>query len=71
VALSVMEERLPRGAEPPPRVPHREDEAFVVLEGRLTVETDEVPMLTLCWPGGVEQLFLDDWPCPPPLAFAA
>ena len=78
-AFSLMEERLPRGAEPPPHVHHREDEAFLVLEGRLTVrvgddrfaaspgsfvycpreiphlltvETDEVRMLTLCTPGG-------------------
>ena len=36
-ACSLMEGRLPRGAEPPPHVHHREDEAFLVLEGRLTV----------------------------------
>ncbi len=85
-AFSLMEERLPRGAEPPPHVHHREDEAFLLLEGRLTVrvgddefaaspgsfvycprgiphlltvETDEVRMLTLCTPGGVEQLFVE------------
>jgi quercetin dioxygenase-like cupin family protein len=85
-AFSLMEERLPRGAEPPPHVHHREDEAFFVLEGNLsvrvgdetfsaspgsfvycpreiphllTVESDEVRMLTLCTPGGVEQLFVE------------
>ena len=85
-AFSLIEERLPRGAEPPPHVHHREDEAFFVLEGSLTVrvgdavfpatagsfvfcprevphlltvESDEVRMLTLCTPGGVEQLFME------------
>jgi quercetin dioxygenase-like cupin family protein len=85
-AFSLMEERLPRGAEPPPHVHHREDESFFVLEGSmtvrvgddvfratpgsfvfcprdvphlLTVESDEVRMLTLCTPGGVEQLFIE------------
>ena len=85
-AFSLMEERLPRGAEPPPHVHHREDEAFFVLEGSLTVrvgdevfaatpgsfvfcprevphlltvQSDEVRMLTLCTPGGVERLFVD------------
>ena len=85
-AYSLMEERLPRGAEPPPHVHSREDEAFFVLEGSLTVrvgdnifpaapgsfvfcprdvphlltvESDEVRMLTLCSPGGVEQLFVE------------
>jgi quercetin dioxygenase-like cupin family protein len=85
-AFSLMEERLPRGAEPPPHVHHREDESFFVLEGSLTVrvgdeifpaapgsfvfcprdvphmlivESDEVRMLTLCAPGGVEQLFVE------------
>ena len=84
--FSLMEERLPRGAEPPPHVHHREDEAFFVLEGSLTVrvgdeifsatagsfvfcprdvphlitvESDEVRLLTLCTPGGVEQLFVE------------
>ena len=81
-----MEERLPRGAEPPPHVHRREDEAFFVLEGSLTVrlgdeiqpatpgsfvycprdvpdlltvESDEVRVLTLCTPGGVERLFVE------------
>ena len=36
-AYSLMEERLPKGAEPPPHVHHGEDEAFLVLEGELTV----------------------------------
>jgi quercetin dioxygenase-like cupin family protein len=85
-AFSLIEERLPRGAEPPPHVHRREDEAFFVLEGTLTVrvgdevfpatpgsfvfcprdlphlltvESDEVRMLTLCTPGGVEQLFVE------------
>ena len=85
-AFSLMEERLPRGAEPPPHVHRREDEAFYVLEGYLTVrvgdevfpagsgsflfcprdvphlltvESDEVRMLTLCTPGGVEKLFVE------------
>jgi quercetin dioxygenase-like cupin family protein len=85
-AFSLMHERLPRGAEPPPHVHRREDEAFFVLEGaltvrvgdqtfaassgsfvfcprdvphRLTVESDEVRMLTLCTPGGVERLFVE------------
>ena len=83
-AFSLMEERLPKGAEPPPHVHHREDESFLVLDGSLTVrvgdrtfrvsaggfvfcprevphvltvESDEVRMLTLCTPGGVEKLF--------------
>jgi quercetin dioxygenase-like cupin family protein len=85
-AFSLMEERLPKGAEPPPHVHHREDEAFFVLDGSLTVrvgdrtfrvsaggfvfcpreiphlltvESDEVRMLTLCTPGGVEKLFVE------------
>jgi quercetin dioxygenase-like cupin family protein len=85
-AFSLMEEVLPRGAEPPPHVHRREDEAFFVLAGSLTVrvgdeilpatpgsfvfcprdvphlltvESDEVRMLTLCTPGGVEQLFVE------------
>ena len=85
-AFSLMEERLPRGAEPPPHVHHREDESFFLLDGELTVrvgdetfsarpgsfvycprdvphlltvESDEVRMLTLCTPGGVEQLFVE------------
>ncbi|MGH2217657.1 cupin domain-containing protein, partial [Enterococcus faecalis] len=82
----LFEERLPRGAEPPPHVHHREDESFLVLAGELTVrvgddllracagslvfcprdvphlltvESDEVRMLTLCTPGGVERLFVE------------
>ena len=85
-AYSLMEERLPRGAEPPPHVHRREDEAFFLLEGELTVrvgdetfaarpgsfvfcprdvphllsvESEEVRMLTLCTPGGVEKLFVE------------
>jgi quercetin dioxygenase-like cupin family protein len=85
-AFSLMEERLPKGAEPPPHVHRREDECFFVLDGALTVrigdqtfdarpgsfvfcprdvphlltvESDEVRMLTLCIPGGVEQLFVE------------
>ena len=85
-AFSLMHERLPRGAEPPPHVHRREDEAFYVLDGALTVrvgddtfaaspgsfvfcprdvphlltvEADEVRMLTLCTPGGVERLFVE------------
>jgi quercetin dioxygenase-like cupin family protein len=85
-AFSLMEERLPRGAEPPPHVHHREDEAFFVLDGALTVrvggetfsatsgsfvfcprdiphllavDSEEVRMLTLCTPGGVERLFVE------------
>ena len=85
-AYSLMEERLPRGAEPPPHVHRREDEAFFVLEGALTVRvgdeifdatpgsfvfcprdvphlltvtSPEVRLLTLCTPGGLEQLFVD------------
>ena len=85
-AFSLMEERLPKGAEPPPHVHRREDEAFFLLDGELTVrvgdetfgarpgsfvfcprdvphlltvESDEVRMLTLCTPGGVEQLFVE------------
>jgi uncharacterized cupin superfamily protein len=81
-----MEERLPKGAEPPPHVHRREDEAFFVLDGELTVrvgdetfgarpgsfvfcprdvphlltvQSDEVRMLTLCTPGGVERLFVE------------
>jgi quercetin dioxygenase-like cupin family protein len=85
-AFSLMHERLPRGAEPPPHVHRREDEAFFLLDGDLTVrvgdqvftastgsfvfcprdlphlltvESAEVRMLTLCTPGGVEQLFVE------------
>jgi quercetin dioxygenase-like cupin family protein len=85
-AFSLMEEWLPRGAEPPPHVHRREHEAFFVLDGALTVrvgeemfaaeagafvfcplgiphlltvESDEVRMLTLCSPGGVEALFVE------------
>ena len=85
-AFSLMEERLPRGAEPPPHVHRREDESFLVLDGLLTVRvgdrtldapagtfvfcprdvphvltvgSDEVRMLTLCTPGGVERLFVE------------
>ena len=85
-AFSLMEELLPRGAEPPPHVHRREDEAFFVLEGALTVrvgdqvfpaeagsfvfcprdvphlltvESEQVRMLTLVTPGGVESLFVE------------
>jgi quercetin dioxygenase-like cupin family protein len=85
-AFGLLEERLPRGAEPPPHVHRREHEAFFVLDGALTVrvadetfaaeaggfvfcplglphlltvESDEVRMLTLCTPGGVEALFVE------------
>jgi quercetin dioxygenase-like cupin family protein len=85
-AFSLMEEWLPRGAEPPPHVHRREHEAFFVLDGvltvlvgeetftaeagafvfcplgiphLLTVESEEVRMLTLCTPGGVEALFVE------------
>ena len=85
-AFSLMEEVMPRGAEPPPHVHHAEDEAFYLLEGALTVrvgdekftaepgalvfcprdiphlltvETEEARMLTLCTPGGVDQLFVE------------
>jgi quercetin dioxygenase-like cupin family protein len=85
-AFSLVEERLPRGAEPPAHVHRREDEAFFLLDGELTVrvgdatfaaragsfvfcprdvphvlsvESEEVRMLTLCTPGGVEQLFVE------------
>ncbi|WP_346619839.1 cupin domain-containing protein [Blastococcus montanus] len=40
-AFSVLEERLPRGAEPPPHVHHREDESFLVLDGELTVRVGD------------------------------
>ncbi len=40
-AFSLMHERLPRGAEPPPHVHRREDEAFFVLEGDLTVRVGD------------------------------
>jgi quercetin dioxygenase-like cupin family protein len=85
-AFSLMEERLPRGAEPPPHIHRREHESFFVLDGALsvrvgeetfaaeagafvfcplgiphvlTVDSDEVRMLTLCSPGGVEALFVE------------
>ncbi len=85
-AFALVEAVVPPGGGPPPHVHHREDEAFLVLEGQLTVrvgdqefaaspgtfvycpreiphlltvETDEVRMLTLCTPGGVEQLFVE------------
>jgi quercetin dioxygenase-like cupin family protein len=40
-AFSLMEELLPRGAEPPPHVHHREDESFVILDGALTVRVGD------------------------------
>ena len=40
-AFSLMEEWLPRGAEPPPHVHRREHEAFLVLDGTLTVRVGE------------------------------
>jgi quercetin dioxygenase-like cupin family protein len=40
-AFSLVEELLPRGAEPPPHVHHREDESFVVLDGALTVRVGD------------------------------
>lgn len=35
-AFGLIEQRLPAGFAPPPHVHHSEDEAFYVLEGRLT-----------------------------------
>ncbi len=57
-AFSLMHERLPRGAEPPPHVHSR---VFCPrrIPHLLTVESDEVRMLTLCTPGGVEGLFVE------------
>lgn len=40
-AYSLMEEVMPRGAEPPPHVHHFEDEAFYLLDGALTVRVGE------------------------------
>lgn len=40
-AFSLMHERLPRGAEPPPHVHRREDEAFFVLDGAMTVRVGD------------------------------
>jgi quercetin dioxygenase-like cupin family protein len=40
-AFSLVEELLPRGAEPPPHVHHREDESFFVLDGALTVRVGD------------------------------
>jgi quercetin dioxygenase-like cupin family protein len=40
-AFSLMEELLPRGAEPPPHVHRREDESFFVLDGELTVRVGD------------------------------
>ena len=40
-ALSLMEEVMPRGAEPPLHVHHDDDEAFYVLEGALTVRVGD------------------------------
>lgn len=40
-AFSLMEEVLPKGTEPPPHVHHRDDEAFYVLEGALTVRVGD------------------------------
>ena len=42
-SFSLVEELLPRGAEPPPHVHHREDESFFVLDGSMSVRVgDEV-----------------------------
>jgi quercetin dioxygenase-like cupin family protein len=40
-AFSLMEEVMPKGAEPPPHVHHAEDEAFYLLEGALTVRVGD------------------------------
>ena len=40
-AYSLMEEVMPRGSEPPPHVHHRDDEAFYLLEGALTVRVGD------------------------------
>ena len=40
-AFVLLEERLPRGAEPPPHVHRREDEAFFLLDGSLTVRVGD------------------------------
>ena len=40
-AFSLVEERLPKGAEPPPHVHRREDEAFFLLDGELTVRVGD------------------------------
>ena len=40
-AFSLMEEVMPKGTEPPPHVHHREDEAFYVLDGALTVRVGD------------------------------
>jgi quercetin dioxygenase-like cupin family protein len=39
--FSLMEERLPQGAEPPPHVHRREDESFLILDGELTVRSGD------------------------------
>jgi quercetin dioxygenase-like cupin family protein len=40
-ALTVMEQRAPRGFSPPLHVHHREDTALLVLDGRLTVRVGD------------------------------
>ena len=40
-AYSLMEEVMPKGSEPPPNVHHRDDEAFYLLDGGLTVRVGE------------------------------
>jgi quercetin dioxygenase-like cupin family protein len=40
-AFSLMEEVMPKGTEPPPHVHHREDEAFYLLDGALTVRVGD------------------------------
>jgi quercetin dioxygenase-like cupin family protein len=40
-AFALMEELLNKSAEPPPHVHHREDEAFYVLDGALTVRVGD------------------------------
>lgn len=85
-AMTVMEQRARRGFSPPRHVHEREDTAFLVLEGLLTVvvgdaeravragelawmprgvphtfrvDSEEVHLLELVTPGGVEGFHLD------------
>jgi mannose-6-phosphate isomerase-like protein (cupin superfamily) len=40
-AYALIEGVVPPGGGPPPHIHHREDEAFYIVEGRLTFESDD------------------------------
>lgn len=61
-ALALLELTLPKGAEPPPHIHTREDEAFYVLDGEISVTVAD--NVTILKPG--EALFA---PCHVPHSF--